>query len=164
MKPIVEWLLDLGLNKRQVAKAVAGFPQICSIEHNVKPTEEWLLGVGLNKMQVGKAVAGFRQVLGYSIEQNLKPNLNGLLGVGLSRKELTNQVASLPQLLGLSIEKNLKTKLALLRSYFRPSELARLVATFSRVFYSCSRLRGRLTIPLLAIEGSQLSTKTHEDA
>ena len=164
MKPIVEWLLDLGLNKRQVAKAVAGFPQICSIEHNVKPTEEWLLGVGLNKMQVGKSSGRFPASSWLQHRTKLETQFEWATGGGLEQKELTNQVASLPQLLGLSIEKNLKTKLALLRSYFRPSELARLVATFSRVFYSCSRLRGRLTIPLLAIEGSQVSTKTHEDA
>ena len=61
LKPKIRWLLELGLSKRQVAKAVAGFPRVLgySIEQNLKPTVQWLLELGLSKRQVAKAVAGF---------------------------------------------------------------------------------------------------------
>ena len=110
LKPRIQWLLGLGLKKREVAKAVAGLPQILgySIEQNLKPTAEWLLDLGLSKIQVAKAVAGLPQILGYSIEQNLKPTAEWLLDLGLSKIQVAKAVAGSPSVLGLSIDKNLK--------------------------------------------------------
>ena len=56
LKPTVGWLLDLGVNKTQVAKTVPTFPAILgySIEQNLKPTVQWLLDLGLSKAQVAK--------------------------------------------------------------------------------------------------------------
>ena len=71
----VEWLLELGLSKMQVAKAVAVKPQPLgySVEENLKLTVEWLLELGLSKMQVAKVVASFPPILGLSVENNLQP-------------------------------------------------------------------------------------------
>ena len=108
--PAIGFLLDLGLSKSQVAKAVAVFPQIlgCSIEQNLKPTAKWLLDLGLSKCQVTKAIAKWPHILGLSIEQNLKPTVQWLLDLGLSKCQLTKAIAGWPQILGCSIEQNLK--------------------------------------------------------
>ena len=69
LQPRLQWMLDLGLTKGQVAKAVATRPQILgySVENNLKSTVQWLLDLGLTKSQVAKAVADFPQILGLSI-------------------------------------------------------------------------------------------------
>ena len=110
LKPRIQWLLGLGLKKREVAKAVAGFPQILgySIEQNLKPTVEWLLDLGLRKIQVAKVVARFPRILGLSIDQNLKPTAEWLLHLGLSKIQVAKAVARFPHILGYSIEQNLK--------------------------------------------------------
>ena len=110
LEPALCFFFDLGVNKTQVAKAVAGFPQILglSIEQNLKPTVQWLLDLGLSEAQVAKAVARFPHILGYSIEQNLKPTVQWLLDLGPSTAQVAKAVAGFPPILGLSIEQNLK--------------------------------------------------------
>ena len=110
LKPKFRWIVDLGLTKSQVAKAVATHPQILglSIEQNLKPTVQWLLDLGLTKSQAAKAVATFPSVLGLSIEQNLKPTVQWLLDLGLTKSQVAKAVATFPAVLGLSIEQNLQ--------------------------------------------------------
>jgi mTERF domain-containing protein len=110
----VIWLLDLGLTKSQVAKAVATYPQILglSIEHNLKPTFQWFLDLGLTKSQVAKAVARFPHILSYNIEQNLSPKMLVLNEFYLA-KRATEMVAKWPQLLAYSYHR-LTTRLKIL--------------------------------------------------
>ena len=110
LQPNLEFLLDLGLTKSQVAKAVASWPSILalSIEQNLKPTVQWFLDLGLTKSQVAKAVATHPPILGLSIERNLEPTVQWFLELGLTRSQVAKAVATFPPLLGLSIEQNLK--------------------------------------------------------
>ena len=110
LKPALDFLLEMGLNKDKAAKAVTRHPQLLgySIEQNLKPTVQWLLDLGLSKDQVAKAVGGFPGILGLSIEQNLKPTVQWLLDLGLSKDQVAKAVAGFPNILGLSIKKNLK--------------------------------------------------------
>ena len=136
LQPVLEWLQGLGLNKKQVAKAVALSPQILgySIEQNLKPTVQWLLDLGLNKTQVAKAVAISPQILGLSIEKNLKPTVQWLLDLGLNKKQVAKAVAVFPQILGYSIEQNLKpTAQWLLDLGLNKKQVAKAVAVFPQI-------------------------------
>eukprot|EP00435_Cladocopium_sp_Y103_P046338 s1570_g13.t1 len=110
LQPKMQWLIDLGLTKSQVAKAIATFPQIlgCSIDQNLKPTVQWLSDLGLTKSQVAKAVATHPQMLGCSIDQNLKPTVQWLIDLGLTKSQVAKAIATFPQILGYSIDQNLK--------------------------------------------------------
>ena len=132
-KPTVQWLLELGLTKSQVATAVAKFPQIlgCSIEDNLKPTVQWLLELGLTKSQVATAVAKSPPTLGYSIEDNLKPTVQWLLELGLTKSQVAMAAAKFPSILGCSIEDNLKPTVQwLLELGLTKSQVATAVAKF----------------------------------
>ena len=110
LQPRLKWLLELGLTKSQVAKAVATFPQILRlrIEQNMQPTVQWFLDIGLTKSQIAKAVATFPSILGFSIEQNLQPTVQWFLDTGLTKSQVAKAVATFPQMLGLRVEQNLK--------------------------------------------------------
>ena len=140
LQPRIHWLLCLGLTKGQVAKAVAGFPQLLgySIEQNLQPTEQWLLTLGLTKGQVAKAIAGFPPLLGCSIEQNLQPTVQWLLSLGLTKGQVAKAVAGSPQLLGCSIEQNLQpTEQWLLTLGLTKGQVAKAVAGFPKLL-GCS--------------------------
>ena len=110
LRPTLQLFLDLGLTKRQVAKAVATYPRILghNVEQNLKPTVQWFSDIGLAKTQVAKAVARQPQILGLSIEQNLKPTVQLLSDMGLANTQVVKAVATYPRILGLSIQQNLK--------------------------------------------------------
>ena len=132
LEPALRWLLNLGLTKSQVAKAVATHPQILgyNIEQNLNPTVQWLLDLGLTKSQVAKAVATRPQILGYSIENNLRPTVRWLLDLGLTKSQVAKAVAASPQILGLSIDQNLKPTVQWLSDVgLTKSQVAKAVAT-----------------------------------
>ena len=136
LEPALRWLLDLGLTKSQVAKAVATCPQSLglSIEQNLNPTMQWLLDLGLTKSQVAKAVAKRAHFLGYSIEQNLKPTVQWLSDLGLTKSQVAKAVATCPQILGYSVEQNLKPTVRwLLDLGLTKSQVAKAVANFPRL-------------------------------
>ena len=109
LQPRLQWLLDLGLTKGQVAKAVARYPRILgySIERNLNPTVHWFLDLGLTKGQVAKALATHPPILGYSIERNLNPTVHWFLDLGLTKGQVAKALATHPPILGYSIERNL---------------------------------------------------------
>ncbi|CAJ1445532.1 unnamed protein product, partial [Effrenium voratum] len=110
LKPTVRWFAELGLNKAQIAKAVAFSSSLLglSIEDNLKPTVRWFAELGLSKAQIAKAVAVSPPLLGCNIEDNLKPTVRWFAELGLSKAQIAKAVASFPSLLGCSIEDNLK--------------------------------------------------------
>ena len=160
MKPTVAWLEDVGLSRQQVAKVVAGYPQVlgCSIEANLKPTVAWLEDVGLSRQQVAKVVAGFPSVLGYSIDGNLKPTVAWLEDVGLSRQQVAKVVAGFPSVLGYSIDGNLKPTVAWLEDVgLSRQQVAKVVAGFPSVL-GCS-IDGNLKPTVAWLEDVGLSRK-----
>ena len=110
LQPLLLWLLDLGLAKSQVAKALKIKPNLLaySVELNLKPKRQWFLDLGLTKSQVAKAVAAHPGILGYSLEQNLKPTVQWFVDLGLTKSQVAKTVVACPQILGLSIDQNLK--------------------------------------------------------
>ena len=136
LKPKFRWIVDLGLTKSQVAKAVATHPQILGlrIEQNLKPTVQWLLDLGLTKSQVAKAVASHPRILGFSVQQNLKPTVQWLLHFGLTKIQVAKAVATHSPILGYSIEQNLKpTAQWLLDLGLTKSQVAKAVATHPQI-------------------------------
>ena len=136
LQPKLEFLLDLGLTKSQVSKAVASWPSILalSIEQNLKPTVQWFLELGLTRSQVANAVATFPPILGLSIEQNLKPTVEWFLELGLTKSQVAKAVATFPQILGLSIEQNLQPSVQwFLELELTKIQVAEAVATFPQV-------------------------------
>ena len=149
LKPTVQWLLDLGLTKSQVAKAVAIHPQTLglSIQQNLKPTVQWLLDLGLTKSQVAKAVATFPPTLRYSVERNLKPTAQYLLDLGLMQSQVAKVVAIHPQFLGLSVEKNVACKVKQLQFYLPAHDVVQLIAQWPSICsYRQQRLEERLKV------------------
>ena len=124
-------MLDLGLSRSQVAKAVARFPEILcySIEQNMEPTMQWFLNFGLSKSQFAKHVVGFPRIFSYSIEQNFQPKVQWLLALGVSKSELAKAIAAKPHILGLSIE-NVEAKVRWFQDLgFSKCQITKLVAT-----------------------------------
>ena len=145
LQPAIDFLSDLGLSKKQAAKAVAVFPAILgySVEQNLKPTVQWLLDLGLSKSQAAKAVAVCPQIVGYSIEQNMKPTAQWLLDLGLSKSQVAKAIALKPQVLGLSIEQNLKPTVQwLLDLGLSKSQVAKAVAVFPQILGYKHRAEG----------------------
>ena len=160
LKPTVQWLLDLGLRKSQIAKAVATFPQVLSysIKQNLQPSVQWFLDLGLAKSQVAKAVATHPQILALSIKDNLKPTVQWFLDLGLTKSQVAKAVASFPQILGLSLESNLKQKIALMLSFLTQEAVVWQLASFLPILgYRYERLQERLAILALQNKTSQLS-------
>jgi len=114
LKPTVQWLLDLGLNKKQVAKVVAISPQILgySIEQNLKPTVVWLLGLGLSRSEVAKVVADFPNILGLSVQNNLMQKIV-FLRKFFTAKQTAALVARSPRIVSYSFHR-LEERLSLL--------------------------------------------------
>ena len=136
IRPKISWLLQLGLSKMQVAKAVATFPQIIgySVQQNLEPTVEWLKNLGLSKMQVAKAVAAFPQILGCSVQQNLKPTVEWLKNLGLSKMQVAKAVATSPQILGYSVQQNLEPTVEWLKNLgLSKMQVAKAVAAFPHI-------------------------------
>ena len=109
LQPLLLWLLDLGLAKSQVAKALKTKPRLLvySVELNLKPTVQWFVDLGLTKSQVAKAVASCPSILGLSIEQNLNPTMQWFLDLGLTKSQVAKAVTIAPQILGFSVEQKL---------------------------------------------------------
>ena len=128
------WLEDVGLSRQQVAKVVAGFPQVLgySIECNLKPTVAWLEDVGLSRQQVAKVVARFPSVLGYSIDNNLSRKYF-LLRQFFSKEDICSMIACLPQMLGLSYAR-LFHRVQVLQDYDCLYKLARVMALTNAKF------------------------------
>ena len=138
LRPKVLWLLELGLSKMQVAKAVARYPQILSlsIDQNLNPTVDWFLGLGLSKMKVAKAVARYPQILSLSIDQNLNPTVDWFLGLGLSKMKVAKAAATYPQILALSIDQNLNPTVEwFLDLGLSKMQVAKAVASFAPILY-----------------------------
>ena len=70
LKPTVQWFRELGLTDAQIAKAVAGFPQLLgySIEGNLKRKVSLLRQLFADD-EIILRIARFPQLLGYSCER-----------------------------------------------------------------------------------------------
>ena len=94
LQPRLQWMLDLGLSRSQVARAVARFPVILAyrIEENLEPKMQWFLSFGLSKSQMAQTVVRNAQIFGYSIEQNLEPTVQWFLDLGLDKSQVAKIV------------------------------------------------------------------------
>ena len=103
VKTTVQWLLDTGLSKYQLAKVVATYTWTlgAGIKKNLQPVRRWLLDLGLSKVQVVDAVSAFPPILGYRMEQNLKPK-HALLKRVMSGSEAATLIGSYPRTLSYS--------------------------------------------------------------
>jgi mTERF domain-containing protein len=136
LQPLLLWLLDLGLAKSQVAKALKIKPNLLaySVELNLKPKRQWFLDLGLTKSQVAKAVAAHPGILGYSLEQNLKPTVQWFVDLGLTKSQVAKTVVALPQILGCSVEKNLKPTVQWLADLgLSKNEVTKMAANFPQI-------------------------------
>ena len=111
IRPVVNWLLSIGLSDREIAKAVSRYPHILgsSVENNLQPRVDLFLDLGLTKSQIVKVVATQPQTLGYSLEKKFRPTVEWLLDLGLTKSQVAKVLAISPQICALEIEKNLKS-------------------------------------------------------
>ena len=136
LRPALQWLLNLGLTKGQVAKALGCYPQFLglSIELNLKPTVQWLLNFGLTKAHIAKAVARHPGFLGLSINRNLEPTLQFFLELGLTKTQVAKIIATCPHILSLSTEQNLKATVQWMSGFgLAKSQIAKAVAAFPQI-------------------------------
>ena len=109
LEPLVQRLLDLGLSKRQVVKAIKSSPEVnYGIKDHFETTRQ-LLDLGFSTTQLAQVVAESPEIL-YS-PFLLKEFLQWLLDFGFARGLITRLVRSCPRILCFSIEGSLKRKM-----------------------------------------------------
>ncbi|CAK9109726.1 Transcription termination factor MTERF5 [Durusdinium trenchii] len=127
LKPIVQWLVDMGLTEQQVANVIAKFPRVLrfSIDQNLKPTVQWLLDIGLGQDQVVKAIVTYPRILCLSIEKNLKPKQT-LLEAAIEATECADLISRFPRIFSYSYQR-LSSRLRVLAERNETHRLPRLV-------------------------------------
>ncbi|KAF7134729.1 hypothetical protein RHSIM_Rhsim08G0044500 [Rhododendron simsii] len=106
IKPMVEFLLDLGIPKSDIPTILSKRPQLCGVRQMEKlliPTLTYLKNLGMDKKQLIKAICRFPALLACS-RQKLESTIDLLYELGLPAENLGKVLTRGPQILGLSVE------------------------------------------------------------
>mmetsp|Transcript_175921 Transcript_175921/g.564062 ORF Transcript_175921/g.564062 Transcript_175921/m.564062 type:complete len:252 (+) Transcript_175921:88-843(+) len=110
VKPLLNWLADLGLTQLQILKAVVDCPGLFRqrLEQNVKPSVRWLLEMGLDKSQVTKMIARQPRLCSYNLERTLKPRVQWLSELGMEKSQIAKAISACPAIFGYSLERKMQ--------------------------------------------------------
>ncbi|KAL0395767.1 UNVERIFIED_CONTAM: Transcription termination factor MT, chloroplastic [Sesamum calycinum] len=119
IKPVVEFLLDLGIRGRQEAMGESHIPLpplLTYSRQKLKATVDFLYEMGLSADNVSKVLTRCPNIISYSVEDKLRPTADYFRSLGVDVALLLHRS---PQTFGLSIEGNLKpvTEFFLERGY-----------------------------------------------
>ncbi|KAL9258424.1 Transcription termination factor MTERF5, chloroplastic-like protein [Drosera capensis] len=105
VKPLVEFLLELGVPKSGIPNILYRRPHLCgfSLSNKLIPTIKYLEGLGVDKQKWSK---GWPQILTLSIESNLRPMTEFFLEKGYSMEEIAMMIQRAPSLYTFSLSKN----------------------------------------------------------
>eukprot|EP00249_Psilotum_nudum_P022174 c28403_g1_i4 orf=3-2240(-) len=106
----INFLLNLGLEKKDLGKVVYNAPQLfgLSIKNKLLPAIEYLGSLGIQGSSLIKVLKHRPMILAYSIESKLKLNVKFFEELGIKHDDIGRLVTRHPQLLSLSVEKNLE--------------------------------------------------------
>jgi len=106
IKPLVEFLLDLGVPKSDFPAILRKSPQVfgASLSERVIPNLMFLENLGVDRKQWPKVIYRHPPLLTYSL-QKMKSNLDCLYELGLSKEKLGKVLMYSPNILGTGVEK-----------------------------------------------------------
>ncbi|KAF7135213.1 hypothetical protein RHSIM_Rhsim08G0044900 [Rhododendron simsii] len=133
--PTITYLKNLGMDKKQLSKAICRFPALltCS-RQKLESTIDLLYELGLPAENLGKVLMRGPQILGYSVE-TLKARAEYFHSIGV---DVGSLLYSFPTIFGLNIETHLKplTEFFLERG-FSTADIASMISRFGN-FYTLS--------------------------
>ncbi|KAJ0040135.1 hypothetical protein Pint_26820 [Pistacia integerrima] len=133
IKPLVEFLLDLGVAKSEIPKILVQRPHLCDIVYLPRTPQSqqaegsgrvvnFLHELGLSGDSIGKVLTRFPASLWLSIEGNVKPVTKFFYEKGFSVEDIGTMVSRLPNLYALSLTGSLipKREFFLTMGYSKP--------------------------------------------
>eukprot|EP00445_Apocalathium_hangoei_P034739 CAMPEP_0203950220 /NCGR_PEP_ID=MMETSP0359-20131031/84412_1 /ASSEMBLY_ACC=CAM_ASM_000338 /TAXON_ID=268821 /ORGANISM="Scrippsiella Hangoei, Strain SHTV-5" /LENGTH=286 /DNA_ID=CAMNT_0050882373 /DNA_START=179 /DNA_END=1040 /DNA_ORIENTATION=- len=133
VKPVLQWLFELGLTDLEVHKVVVACPMVfrSRLEETSKPVALWLKGLGMDDSQVAKTITKFPQLITGRLEENLKPKVQWLKELGMEGSQVSKTITTFPQLFLCSLDANLKPKVQWLRELgLNESQVAKAITKF----------------------------------
>ena len=130
----VQWLSEIGMAKKEVAKAIRTCPSVfCStVEQNLELTVEWLLDVGLSHRQIVRIITSSPQTLEFSVEES-NETLQLLLDRGVKKDKVAQIFARNPEILGFAVKPLHDSVEWLLDFGFTEAQIAKLIVSFPRI-------------------------------
>eukprot|EP00262_Sarcandra_glabra_P006928 TRINITY_DN1948_c0_g1_i5.p1 TRINITY_DN1948_c0_g1~~TRINITY_DN1948_c0_g1_i5.p1 ORF type:complete len:290 (-),score=29.85 TRINITY_DN1948_c0_g1_i5:269-1138(-) len=109
IKPVVEFLLELGVPRSDVPHILLKRPQLCgiSLAENFKPTMIYLENLGIDKTKWAKVIHRFPALLTYS-RQKVKALVDFLVEQGLSAENIGKVLTRSPNIVSYSVEDKLR--------------------------------------------------------
>ncbi|KAL5998609.1 hypothetical protein ACLOJK_009552, partial [Asimina triloba] len=103
----VSYLLDLGMNLKQIKDMTRRFPAFAyySLEGKVKPVVELFLDLGVPKSDIPCILHKRPQLCGISLSENLKPTMVFLENLGVDKSQWAKVIYRFPALLTYSRQK-----------------------------------------------------------
>jgi hypothetical protein len=164
LKPLLDDMLDLGVQTQKVAKMIHLFPALLSISHEKRRDVICCLGdFGLSPNLIGKCLHTHPQLLSLNVQDKIIPTAHYLVSeAGISKSGLCKIVSTLPSVLGLSVSNNLRPKFDFFRDELRLSKakVAALVMKFPQVLCLSLSNNIRPTIQFLTDELGIASSDT----
>ncbi|KAJ0973064.1 hypothetical protein J5N97_021023 [Dioscorea zingiberensis] len=106
LKPMMNYLEGLGLDKSRWAKVISRFPALLTYSRQkVKATVDYLHELGVSEQNIGKILTRCPQIISYSVDDNLRPTAKYFRSLGVN---ISSLILRCPQTFGLSIEASLK--------------------------------------------------------
>ncbi|KAJ0039570.1 hypothetical protein Pint_26848 [Pistacia integerrima] len=143
IKPLVEFLLDLGVAKSEIPKILVQRPHLCghSISGKIIPMMLYLEDMGVDKKQWAKVIFRSPGLLSHS-RQKLQAVVNFLHELGLSGDSVGKVLTRFPRIVCYSVEDNLRPT----AEYFKRLgvNVAIVVHKFPEIF--CCSIEGHLKL------------------
>ncbi|KAL4581533.1 hypothetical protein LXL04_006055 [Taraxacum kok-saghyz] len=108
IKPVVDFLLDLGISKSDIPSIITKRPQLCgiSLTENLIPTMTFLEDLGVDKKKWAKVIHRFPALLTYS-KSKLQATVDFLSQMGLSSQDIGKVLTRCPSIISYSIPEKL---------------------------------------------------------
>ncbi|XP_039133428.1 transcription termination factor MTERF5, chloroplastic [Dioscorea cayenensis subsp. rotundata] len=109
IKPLVDFLLELGVPRPDIPAILYKRPQLCgiSLSENLKPMMTYLEGLGIDKNQWAKVIYRFPALLTYS-RQKVKATIDYLHELGISDKNIGKILTRCPHIISYSVDDKLR--------------------------------------------------------
>jgi mTERF domain-containing protein len=136
-KPIVDYLLKLGVKPGQLGKVLLRKPQLLGYRITALEARiEYLRELGVKEEALGKVIARAPQVICLNHEEKLKPVIKFLRSAGLNQdKDIEMMLSRNAQILCCDIEKNLRPKFEFFYTVgLSKRQVARIAVLFPSMF------------------------------
>ena len=109
IKPIVEFLLELGVSRSDIPTIIYKRPQLCgiSLSESLKPTMTYLENFGVDQSKWAKVIHRFPALLTYS-RQKLKGTVDYLTELGVSEENIGKILTRCPHITSYSVDVKLR--------------------------------------------------------